>query len=64
MLVLRMKNMRTICVHHYAGLMTRSVAISCDMIAGVKNVGCVTGFNKFAGDHCTRKTSPDNGKSH
>jgi hypothetical protein len=31
-------------MHHHTGLVARSVTVSRNMIAGVKNVGCVAGF--------------------
>ena len=41
---LGVKNVWAIRMNHHTRLMACSVAVSCDMIAGVKNVGCVSGF--------------------
>ncbi len=45
MLVLRMKNVWTIRMHHDASLVARRMAIAGNMVAGVKNICQVTGFD-------------------
>ena len=49
MLVLGVKYVGPVGVHHHAGFMARSVAVSGDMIARVKNFGSVARFDHFTG---------------
>lgn len=64
MLMLGMKNMRTIGVHHHTCFVASGVTISGDMIAGVKNDRFVACSGEFAGHDSTRKTCSYYGKTH
>lgn len=63
-LVLRVKDMWSVCMHHYASFMASSVAIAGDMITTVKNSRTVARIGKFTGNYSTRKTCSNYGKSH
>ena len=52
-LVLRMEDMWAVHMHHDARVVALRKAVASNMVAGVKNGGCVPSFSQLASHHST-----------
>lgn len=62
MFVLRMKDVRAICVDHDPALVSTRVAVARYVITAIKYGNAVAGLGKLASHHGTRKPGAGNGE--